>query len=125
MWGTVLTFWVVDDQMKRLLARSVVRPFHSNMRVKWDPAFEKAPIKQTAKSGGDVCPDKQTRELLLDSSMDRHDLDEPDPQPHHFPKKEPKKQETQWTDEGFELPKTGALLWFLWNPLTPMRAPLC
>ena len=35
--GDLLTFWILDDQSKYLLARSVVRPFKDNLRVKWDP----------------------------------------------------------------------------------------
>jgi hypothetical protein len=34
-----LTFWILDDQSKLILARSVVRPFTENLRVKWDPAL--------------------------------------------------------------------------------------
>lgn len=36
--GDVLTFWILDDQSKHILSRSVVRPFTENLRVKWDPA---------------------------------------------------------------------------------------
>ena len=32
--GDALTYWVLDDQSKQVLARSVVRPFHSNKWVK-------------------------------------------------------------------------------------------
>lgn len=32
--GDALTFWVLDDQAKQVLPRSVVRPFHQNPRVK-------------------------------------------------------------------------------------------
>jgi hypothetical protein len=37
--GDILTFWILDDQSKLILARSVVRPFTENLRVKWDPAL--------------------------------------------------------------------------------------
>jgi hypothetical protein len=37
--GDFLTFWVLDDQSKQLLSRSVVRPNNRNLRVKWDPAL--------------------------------------------------------------------------------------
>ena len=37
--GDMLTFWILDDQSKLILARSVVRPFTENLRVKWDPAL--------------------------------------------------------------------------------------
>ena len=49
--GDILTYWVFDEQSKRVLARSVVRPFHSNSRVKWNPAFSPE-SKITAHSGG-------------------------------------------------------------------------
>ena len=32
--GDALTFWIMDDQSKQLLAQSVVRPFNQNLRVK-------------------------------------------------------------------------------------------
>ena len=56
--GDVLTYWIIDDQSKQLLARSVVRPFWGNKRVKWDPDFVKAPFKNTAHNamgGGILC----------------------------------------------------------------------
>ena len=43
--GDLLTFWILDDQSKHILARSVVRPFSRNLRVKWDPAIADNPIK--------------------------------------------------------------------------------
>lgn len=36
--GDMLTFWILDDQSKHILARSVVRPYNQNLRVKWDPS---------------------------------------------------------------------------------------
>ena len=32
--GDLLTFWILEDQSKNILARSVVRPFSDNLRVK-------------------------------------------------------------------------------------------
>jgi hypothetical protein len=50
--GDALTFWIMDDQSKQVLARSVVRPFKDNVRVKWDPDFLTSPIRHTAQNGG-------------------------------------------------------------------------
>ena len=80
--GDILTYWILDDQSKRILPRSVVRPFHSNRRAKWDPAFATTPDKHTAQHGGDVMPAKQLRDSLLDSAMDPFDKLEPEPSPH-------------------------------------------
>ena len=41
--GDALTFWIIDDQSKQLLARSVVHPFEENKRVKWDPSLVDIP----------------------------------------------------------------------------------
>src|SRR5210317_1054222 len=80
--GDVLTYWIIDDQSKQLLARSVVRPFWGNKRVKWDPDFVKAPFKNTAHNGGDLMPSKETRGQLLDNVLDKYDEQEPDPKGH-------------------------------------------
>ena len=40
------------------MARSVVRPYNKNKRVKWDPDFVSRPIRLTAQIGGDVKPSK-------------------------------------------------------------------
>ena len=80
--GDVLTYWVVDDQTKQPLTRSVVRPFWGNRRVKWDPEFVKVPVKSTAHNGGDLKPPKETIEQLLDTAMDDYDKSETDPKPH-------------------------------------------
>lgn len=40
--GDALTFWVLDDQAKQILARSVFEPNKHNLRVKWDPQLEQA-----------------------------------------------------------------------------------
>ena len=37
--GDLLTFWILVDQSKHILARSVVRPFKENLSVKWDPSL--------------------------------------------------------------------------------------
>lgn len=54
--GDALTYWIVDDQSKQLLARSVVRPYQNNQRVRWDPAFANLPLKSSAHNGGDIKP---------------------------------------------------------------------
>ena len=90
--GDILTFWVVDDQSKQLLARSVVRPFHANRRVKWDPEFTKSTPKHTAQHGGDIMPSKEHIESMLNRVMDKHDKDEPDPIPN--PKANTDQQDT-------------------------------
>src|SRR5687768_2491422 len=74
-----LIYWVLDDQSKQVLARSVVRPLQHNHRVKWNPAFDSASIKTTAQNGGDLMPSKSLRDELLDSVMDKYDHFEPDP----------------------------------------------
>ena len=82
--GDPLTYWIYDDQAKRLFARSVVRPFSNNLRVKWDPAFASIPFKNTAKIGGDIMPNKQIRMSELSEAMDPYDQDEEDPESHFF-----------------------------------------
>ena len=54
--GDQLTYWILDEQSKQLLARSVVRPLHSNRCVKFDPALDQRP-KRTASNGGEIWPD--------------------------------------------------------------------
>ena len=49
--GDLLTYWILDDQSKHILARSVVRPFKDNLWVKWDPTLMDG-NRQTAKIGG-------------------------------------------------------------------------
>ena len=54
--GDALTFWVLDDQSKQVLAQSVIRPLKYNDRVKWDPAFETVSSRSTAQNGeGTLC----------------------------------------------------------------------
>src|SRR5687768_6644614 len=75
-----LKFWVLDDQSKQVLARSVIRPLQFNHRVKWDPAFDSASIKTTAQDGeGDLMSSNTLRKELLDSAMSKYDHFEPDP----------------------------------------------
>ena len=82
--GDILTYWIFDDQTKKLVARSVVRPFNKNKRVRWDPVFATTPLRETAQNGGDILPSKAKREKLLSNSMDKYDQDEPDPEEHFF-----------------------------------------
>ena len=80
--GDILTYWVIDDQTKQLLTRSVIRPFWGNKRVKWDPDFIKVPFKNTAHNGGDLKPSQEDMDQLLDTVMDRYDQEEPEPEGH-------------------------------------------
>ena len=50
--GDALTYWVYDEQSKRVLARSVVWPYRDNKRVKFDPSLDKQGSTHTAHSGG-------------------------------------------------------------------------
>ena len=56
--GDFLTFWILDSQTKQVLARSVIRPFNQNARVKWDPALKRSKHLETAQHGGDIKPSK-------------------------------------------------------------------
>ena len=49
--GDMLTYWILDEQSKQLLAQSVVCPLHSNHCVKFDPSLNKH-LKRTASNGG-------------------------------------------------------------------------
>ena len=53
--GDHLTYYILDDQSKQILARSVVRPYTYNFRVKWDPSLSPYPSKRTACHGGISC----------------------------------------------------------------------
>ena len=70
--GDMLTFWILDDQSKQILARSVVRPFTKNLRVKWDPSFDDSSTKTTANNGGDIMPDNYIQEPfeVMDDAVD-------------------------------------------------------
>ena len=47
--GNTLTFWILDDQYKHILALSVVHPFTKNLRVKWDPTLAEHPMVNKTK----------------------------------------------------------------------------
>ena len=49
--GDKLTYWILDEQSKRLLACSVVCPMHSNHCVKFDPSLNQN-LKRSASNGG-------------------------------------------------------------------------
>ena len=82
--GDFLTYWIFDDQSRRVLARSVVRPFNRNRRVKWDPLFARQPIRETAQIGGDKKYSKEEIEAALNDVSDIYDEAEPDPKPRTF-----------------------------------------
>ena len=78
--GDLLTFWILDDQSKHILARSVVRPYKQNLRVKWDSALVQTTEKATATHGGDIMPVdynpeplQTTKEIDLNPSMPNMD----------------------------------------------------
>ena len=48
--GDALTFYIFDDQSRQILARSVVRPFNQNNRVKWNPDFDTTTENKSMKS---------------------------------------------------------------------------
>ena len=73
--GDALTFWILEDQSKHILAQSVIRPFNQNMRVKWDPALDDNP-KFTAQHGEDIMPEGYTQENI-ESAQDND--------PHYSP----------------------------------------
>jgi Reverse transcriptase (RNA-dependent DNA polymerase) len=82
--GDFLTYWIFDDQSKQVLARSVVRPYNKNKRVKWDPILASHKIQQTAQHGGDIKPHKDIIQQNLSNLMDDYDEEEHDPEPHYF-----------------------------------------
>ena len=84
--GDFLTYWIFDDQSRQVLARSVVRPFNRNKRVKWDPLFARMPIRETAQIGGDKKYSKKEIEDALNDVSDIHDEAEPEPKPRTFDK---------------------------------------
>ena len=82
--GDALTFWVLDDQSKQLLARSVVRPFNQNLRVKWDPSLVHDQEKDTATHGGEIMPEKPLEDWeLVDMDMSKQIQKRQRPQPQH------------------------------------------
>src|SRR5687767_5018070 len=74
--GDALTFWVLDDQSKQLLARSVVRPFNQNLRVKWDPSLVHDQEKDTATHGREIMPKKPLEDWELIDMDDRQPVPE-------------------------------------------------
>ena len=68
--GDALTFWILDDQSKQVLARSVVQPFHQNHRVKWDPELADIQGKSTAVHGGDIMPTEVTEDIDILEDQD-------------------------------------------------------
>ena len=75
--GDSLTYWILDDQSKQVLARSVVCPFYENHHVKWDPTL--IPMsKHTAHNGGDLMPSGTERKMVMDNVFDTYDLQEPE-----------------------------------------------
>src|SRR5687768_12083390 len=78
--GDALTFWILDDQSKQLLARSVVRPFNQNLRVKWDPSLADNQEKSTATHGGDVIPNEPSDGL--DEADDGYSEEDVTPHPY-------------------------------------------
>ena len=82
--GDALTFWILDDQTKRLLARSVVRPFNRNFRVKWDPALATKPVRETAHHGGNIMPTTEEIKDKMSRLTDKYDDEEPEPEGRFF-----------------------------------------
>src|SRR5687767_11530244 len=73
--GDALTFWILDDQSKQLLARSVVRPFNQNLRVKWDPSLVDNQERSTATHGDDVIPkDSPTNQDFTETKDDNTEV---------------------------------------------------
>ena len=69
--GDAMTFWILDDQSKQILARSVVRPYDDNYRVKWDHALTRQMTKEpTAHHGGDTWPGRQKINTALSNTED-------------------------------------------------------
>ena len=82
--GDYLTYWILDDQTKQVLARSVVRPYDRNLRVKWDPVIASRPVRVTAHHGGDIKPTASKIKEKMSNLEDAFDKQEPDPEPHFF-----------------------------------------
>ena len=82
--GDLLTYWVFDDQSHQVLARSVVRPFCNNRRVKWDPELAPSRPHVTAQHGGDIKPSRDVIAKKLGNIEDVYDHMEQDPEPHYF-----------------------------------------
>ena len=74
-----MTYWVFDEQSKRLLARSVVRSYRANSRVRFDPALDTNASLHTAHSGGDTKLSSEIIEAKLKTAMDWYDEQEKEP----------------------------------------------
>ncbi len=82
--GDFLTYWILDDQTKQVLARSVVRPFNRNKRVQWDPIIASKPVRETAHNGGEIKPTAGDIRQKMNNIEDKFDKQEPEPEPHYF-----------------------------------------
>src|SRR5688572_26253001 len=80
--GDVLTFWILDDQSKFLLARSVVQPFGQNLRVKWDPSLVGIQDKSMANHGGFIIPKEPPEDVDAHETEDDHLESEIMPSPY-------------------------------------------
>ncbi|MEM7375623.1 MAG: reverse transcriptase domain-containing protein, partial [Bacteroidota bacterium] len=78
--GDCLTYWILDDQTKRVYARSVVRPASINKRVQWDPHLSNHKDRHTAVS--EPHPGSSAVTNGLQNIMDIYDDQEPSPAPH-------------------------------------------
>ena len=63
--GDSLTFWILDDQSKHILAQSVVHPYTQNLRVKWDPTL----IEHTVPNAKSKKGTKEYVNMGLDTSI--------------------------------------------------------
>ena len=77
----MLTYWVFDEQSKQVLARSVVRPYYSNSRVKWNPVSVPSP-KLLLIQGGDIKPSGDEINKRTSIIIDDYDAMEPKPVRH-------------------------------------------
>jgi hypothetical protein len=82
--GDFLTYWILDDQTKQVLSRSVVRPYNRNKRVKWDPVIARRPTRETAHHGGDTKPTASQIAEKMSNLEDKYDKQEPEPELHFF-----------------------------------------
>jgi hypothetical protein len=82
--GDFLTYWILDDQTKQVLSRSVVRPYNRNKRVKWDPVIACRPTRETAHHGGDIKPTASQIALNMSNLEDIYDEQEPEPELRFF-----------------------------------------
>ena len=76
--GDSLTYKILDDQTKKIICRSVVRPFNRNKRVQWDPFFAPREFRYTASHGGEKYPPRAERARMMEELMDQYDAAEPE-----------------------------------------------